>query len=90
MLQFYIQILNISGLQIQTSASDPTLYYAGIKPHNLLLKIKWLSTNTTQHKIALKELLWSRIMSTVLGMGSADSPSTLCHDTMMQTKPSLT
>jgi hypothetical protein len=39
-------------------------------------------------KIALKELLWSRITS-VLGMGSADSPSTLCHNTMMQTKPSL-
>jgi len=55
--------------------------YAGIKPHNLFLKIKWLSTNAIQYKIALKELLWSRIMSAVLGMGSAGSPSTLCHDT---------
>jgi hypothetical protein len=39
MFQFYVAILDISGLQSEINASDPTVYYVEIKSHNLLLKI---------------------------------------------------
>jgi hypothetical protein len=54
---------DILGPDTNLAAHQKSVYHAGTQVHKLPLKIKSLSTNSKQYKVALKQFLVAHIFS---------------------------